>query len=524
MTKLYPAFVLLIGFLVFPSALHAQVRLTDSERRGKQIYLRGTTSSDREITAVLNQIEVPASTVTCAGCHGMRGEGKTEGGVTAGSLTWSHLVKPYGHTHTTGRKHGPFKESSFTRAVVNGVDADGNDLLVAMPRFKLSADDMADLIAYVKRLESDLDPGLTDSSVKIGLLLPSTGALADVGAAMKDVFTAYFDDVNSKGGIFNRKIELQFADAGAGGAATAGIAQSFAQKEQIFAFVGGLSAGADAQLAALARSEEIPFIGPSTLLPYAETPVNRYVFYVLPGVAEQAVSLINSVAARAELRQAKLAIVYSDTQIALVAAAAAEEQAKKMRRTVETKHLFTSHNLDARAVVQDLKNRGVEVVLFFGNGKEQSLLLGEAATVGWGLHLFVLGAMTGKDLPVSSPEMKDKIFIAYPALPADITRDGVGEFRALHEKYKFAPRHTASQLAAFASAKVFVEGLTRAGKDLSRETLIKTLEGFYEYETGATPRITFGPNRRVGAAGAHVLSLRAVEKEFASASGWVKAY
>ena len=516
--------LLTIGFLSVFSLTHAQERLTDTERRGKQIYLRGTSASNREITATLNQIEVPASTTTCAGCHGMRGEGNTEGGVTAGNLTWSNLSKPYGHTHPTGRKHGPFTEASFTRAVVNGLDSDGNDLLVAMPRFKLSAEDMADLIAYVKRLESDFDPGLTDNSVRIGLVLPSTGSLADVGAAMKDVFTAYFADVNAKGGIFNRKIELQFADAGAGGPATAGVARSFAQKEQIFAFVGGLSAGADTQIAALARSEEIPFIGPSTLLPREETPVNRYVFYLLPGVAEQSVSLVNFAVARPELREAKIAIVYSDNPLGLVAAAAAEEHAKKIGRVVETKHLFTSHSFDARAVVQDLKNKGVEVLLFFGTGKEQSLLLGEAAAVEWRPNVFVLGAMTGKESPALSAETKDKIFIAYPTLPADISKDGVNEFRALHEKYKFAPRHTASQLSAFAVAKIFVEALTRAGKDLSREKLVKTLEGFYEYETGTTPRITFGPNRRIGAAGAHVVSVDLLEKEFASASGWVKAY
>ena len=109
-------------------------------------------------------------------------------------------------------------------------------------------------------------------------------------------------------------------------------------------------------------------------------------------------------------------------------------------------------------------------------------------------------------------------------MPADLNTEGVAEFRSLHEKYKFAPRHTASQLAAFAAAKVFVEGLTRAGKDLSREKLITTLEGLYEYQTGITPRITFGPNRRVGAAGAHVVAIDLAEKEFATASGWIKAY
>jgi ABC-type branched-subunit amino acid transport system substrate-binding protein len=512
-----------IVFSLGPS-IYGQTHLTESERRGKQIYLRGTSASNREITATLNQIDVPASTVTCAGCHGMRGEGNTEGGVTAGNLTWSNLVKPYGHTHPTGRKHGPFNESSFTRAVVNGLDSNGNDLLVAMPRFKLSAADMADLIAYVKRLESDLDPGLTDNSIRIGLVLPSTGSLADVGAAMKDVFTAYFGDVNNKGGIFNRRIDLQFADAGAGGFATARVAQSFAQKEQIFAFVGGLSAGADAQIAAFARSEEIPFIGPSTLLPHEETPVNRYVFYLLPGVAEQSVSLVNFAVARPELREARMAIVYSDNSLGVVAAAAAEEHAKKIGRAVETKHRFTSHSFDGRAVARDLKNKGVEVLLFFGTGKEQLLLLGEAGAVGWHPNMFVLGAMTGKESTASSSEMKDKIFVAYPTLPADITAEGVAEFRALHEKFKFAPRHTASQLSAFAIAKIFVEGLTRTGKDLSREKLIKTLEGFYEFETGTTPRITFGPNRRIGAAGAHVLSFDLLERDFASASGWIKAY
>ena len=83
---------------------------------------------------------------------------------------------------------------------------------------------------------------------------------------------------------------------------------------------GCLSAGADAQIAALARNEEIPFIGPSTLLPHSETPVNRYVFYLLPGVAEQSVSLVNFATARPEQRQAKIAIVYSDNQLGLAAA------------------------------------------------------------------------------------------------------------------------------------------------------------------------------------------------------------
>jgi ABC-type branched-subunit amino acid transport system substrate-binding protein len=115
---------------------------------------------------------------------------------------------------------------------------------------------------------------------------------------------------------------------------------------------------------------------------------------------------------------------------------------------------------------------------------------------------------------------KDHVFLAFPSVPGDVGPAGLAELRALEEKYKFPPRHIASQLNAFAAAKIFTEALKRSGRDVSREKLITALEGLYEYETGVTPSITFGPNRRVGAMGAYVLSIDPVKKEFVS-NGWV---
>ena len=497
--------VLYLVLIAFPFAAEAQ-SLTASERRGKEIYLRGNSLSGREITGRIGEVEVPGSTVSCGGCHGLRGEGKTEGSVTAGNLTWPNLLKPYGHTHPTGRTHGPFNESSFIRAVINGIDSSNNELLAAMPRYNLSASDMSDLIAYLKRIDSDLDPGLTDSSVRVGFVLNSQGPLADASAAMKDVFNAYFDDLNNRGGVFNRRIELKIADAGAGGAAIVGVAQKFAGDEQIFAFVGGMTAGIDNEIATFARAEEMPFIGPSTLLPHTENPVNRYLFYLLPGITEQAASLVNFATAHTDLRNASLAIVHSDHVLGNAPAVAAEAQAKKLGRELARKQVYTSNSFDAARIVADLKARNAGAVFFFGSGKEQSSLLAEAEAAGWTPHVFFLGVMAGKDLPASAGAFKNKIFMGMPNLPADFTPEAVAEFRSLQEKYKFAQRHPASQRAAFAAAKVFVEALTRAGKDLSREKLITTLEGLYEFETGVTPRITFGPNRRIGVAAAHVVA------------------
>lgn len=509
--------ILLLFSVLFVSSV-AYAQLTVSERRGKALYFRGESPSGKEITAMLGDFDVPASTLNCAGCHGLRGEGKTEGGVTAGNLTWTNLVKAYGHTHPSGRKHGAFDEKLFTRALVQGVDPSGNELAKAMPRYQMSPGDIADLIAYLKRIEADRDPGLTETSIKVGTILPNDGALSEIGAAMKDVLTAYFASLNEKGGIYNRRIELQTIDAGPNAATTAANVRKHVENGEVFAIVSGLSAGADKELAVVTREAEIPFMGPATLLTQASAQDNRNLFYLLPGASQQARALVNFAAKKPELRKSRLAIVHSGNEVALAAATAIEDQARKLGWTSVSNRSFSN---DTAATVTALKAEGAEAVFFLAAGGDEAEFINAAVGANWTPHIFLLGALTGRGLISTLPlSFKDRVFLSFPTVPTDVGPEGLAELRALEEKYKFAPGHTSSKLNAFAAAKIFTEGLKRAGRDLSREKLITALEGLYEYDTGVTPSITFGPNRRVGAMGAYVLSIDPAKREFVS-SGWV---
>jgi ABC-type branched-subunit amino acid transport system substrate-binding protein len=511
----------LISVLLGCSAAYAQ--LGESERRGKAIYLRGETTTGRKITAMLGDMEVPSSTMTCGGCHGLRGEGKAEGGVSAGNLTWSNLVKSYGHVHPSGRKHGAYDEKLFTRSLVQGLDPAGNELLVAMPRFEMAPEDIADLLAYLKRIETDRDPGLTETTIKVGTILPKNGALAETGAAMKDVLTAYFANVNDKGGIYNRRIELQTIDAGPDAATTAAHAKTSIDNGDLFALVSGLSAGADKELAALTRDAEIPFVGAATLLTQTSARENRSLFYLLPGAGPQARALVNFAARNPELKKSRLAIVHAENELASAAVEAIEDQARQLGWTSITKKVFTGGGFNAAGTVSALKAEGVEAVFFLAAGGGEAEFINAAAAANWTPHIFLLGALTGRDLGKTLPlSFKERIFVAFPTVPTDVGPEGLAELRALEEKYKFPPGHTASKLNAFAAAKIFTEALKRAGRDLSRENLVTALEGLYEYETGVTPSITFGPNRRVGAMGAYVLSIDPAKREFVS-NGWVSA-
>ena len=51
---------------------------------------------------------------------------------------------------------------------------------------------------------------------------------------------------------------------------------------------------------------------------------------------------------------------------------------------------------------------------------------------------------------------------------------------------------------------------------------LRSLEGLYRYATGLTPPLTYGTNRHVGAAGAHVVSVDLDKGSFAASSTWVQ--
>ena len=492
--------------------------LTPEEKRGKAFYLRGESASGEEITALVGDIDVPARTLTCAGCHGARGEGKTEGGVTAGNLTWPYLTKPYGHNDEGGRKHPAFSEASLTRMLTSGVDPAGNKLGVAMPIYRMPQQDMADLIAYLKRIETDFDPGISETSIVIGTVLPEKGALTGLAESMAGVLQAYFAEVNARGGIYNRKIELRvmYGDT----KLTVSNLKHLIDDDQVFAIVSGLTAGAEDGVAALTKEKEIPFIGPSTLLPQRGLPLNRYIFYLLPGLKEQAQALAIFAGKKIDATKSHVAIVSPDADFNRNIAATILEQAKKLHWNDVTTVYYPRERFDAARYVSELKQKEIDTVFFLG--PEAVAMVKEAEAASWTPSIFMLGSLVGRNIADAvTVKTKDRTFLAFPTVPSDISEAGAAEYRDLLQRNKLQPGHAAAQASAIAAARVLVHALELCGKDLSRERLITTLEGLYEYDTGLMPKITFGPNRRIGALGAYVVTIDPEKKLFPMSLEWV---
>ena len=80
----------------------------------------------------------------------------------------------------------------------------------------------------------------------------------------------------------------------------------------------------------------------------------------------------------------------------------------------------------------------------------------------------------------------------------------------------------AERLVALSATKLLIYGMEKAGKELTREKIVQILENLYHFETEQTPRLTFGPNRRVGSTGAHVIGIDLEKKQLLLPSTWIE--
>lgn len=496
--------------------------LTSVELRGKQIYLEGTSPGGGKITAYIgvDKIQLPGSAATCGSCHGPDGRGRPEAGVIPSDITWDHLMKPYGHGHPMGRTHPAFTEASLKRCILNGEDPAGNRLDPSMPTYAMSVEDINALIAYMKRLQTDFDPGLEEKSIRIGTMIPAGGQAAKISQGVVEVMAAYFEEINAQGGIYNRKLKLIASPYKAVGPAALGDAMRLMDVEKVFAIVGAVIAGADREMAELAQEKKVPLIGPFTFFPADPHVLNEFTFYLFSGLNEQVRALVDFAAAELKLDNPRIAVLGPGDARQQDLQAAISEQCLARGWTEVAGFSVEPDTWNPLGAAGALKEQGVDMLFYLSFGGLKPLL-DAAERMEWRPHVFLPGALITKEILEAPAAFQNRIYLSYPTLPSDQTPAGTSEFEGLLKRHDLSAKHLTSQISALVAAMVLVEGLKRTGRDLSREKFVRSLEKLWEFQTNLTPRITYGPNRRIGVLGSHVVTVDLEKKTFAPVGRWI---
>jgi ABC-type branched-subunit amino acid transport system substrate-binding protein len=336
---------------------------------------------------------------------------------------------------------------------------------------------------------------------------------------MAQVLYAFFQEINGRGGIYGRQVDLLAIPSGGSAEETMGNLRLALRREGIFALVGAFTVDLDGALLDLLRTEKVPLVGPFTLDQGDET-LNEAVFYIYPGFTEQARVLVDEALGQPGAGDGGVAIVAPEGRHADALVEAVQDQMGRRGLAKPAAIRYAPEGADAGWMAERVKATGGDALFFFGSQAELDLLLPALAERQHNPRVFLLSSLVSRSLFDAPPGFNQRIFLAYPTLASDVTDAGRSEYQELSAGHALPVEHLQGQMAAYAAAKLLVEGVRRAGRDLSRRAFVDGLERLYAFETGVTPPLSYGPNRRVGARGAHVVAVDLVNKSYQPVGGW----
>jgi ABC-type branched-subunit amino acid transport system substrate-binding protein len=389
--------------------------------------------------------------------------------------------------------------------------AQSNETLIAdgasahIPDFSL-VDQSGKSRATPQKISSEA--GVEPTRIVLGNLSPAQGADAETGNAVRAVLSAYFDDLNQGGGIYGRQILLRFGDSGDDSLTMLKNAKRLAAAP-VFAMVAPFVPGAEKNLAALAHANGLPVVG-LMALSVPNEPSNREVFYLLPGFQQLEQDLVRFSVVEGKRATEKTAVVVADSKLQGEVSSAMLATWKQLGLSKPREFPLSPAN--SQEMIHDLQSQGMDTVFFIGDGEQASQWIQAADHAEWAPRVFVLGALMDENILLAPPRFQGKIFAAYPQLQPEL--GAVDEFEDFLQRHTLTHDHRLLQISAYCSAKILENALRHAGKNITREKLILSLEQMRDYKTGLLPGITFGVNRRLGSDKAEIVCADLVSHSF----------
>jgi ABC-type branched-subunit amino acid transport system substrate-binding protein len=335
--------------------------------------------------------------------------------------------------------------------------------------------------------------GLTKDAITVGLFYPKTGPYAAATRNVPALTEAAFAEA---GPINGRRVVVKYYDDGTTNPSTIQAEEKRA-KDEVFQYV-SLSGESNVVLAPLADRHRVPLvignIDQKVALPLT------YAFAVFAYWAHQAKLLPGFIKNVLGAADKKIGIVYDSTSTAIDAKNVFKDKAKELGLNIIFEQPIAQTQSACVNEVSNLQARGVELVFMMNGPLGAICMLRDARALGykpkwtgvgvsWGFNAVAqvsAGAADGIRLLRTTPTLESPQGRHY----SEVMR------RALPD----SGADTDDILLTFYSVLVSaIEGLRRAGPDLTRESLVRTWETKMNgYDSGYLPPPTFGPGNRSG--------------------------
>lgn len=281
--------------------------------------------------------------------------------------------------------------------------------------------------------------------MKIGLMGPMTGPWASEGQEMKQVVDLLAEDLNAKGGVLGRKVEVVSEDDG-GDPKTAALAAQKLVTQKVVAVIGTYGSSITEASQNIYNEAKIPQIANgSTAIRLTEKGL-KYFFRTCPRDDEQAkvgAQYIQSMGYK------KLAILHDNTTYAKGLADETKGLVEKAGVEIVFFDALTPGEKDYTAILTKMKAANPDAVFFTGYYPEGGLLLNQKKAMNWPVPFVGGDATNNPDLvKIAGAEAAEGFAFLSPPLPKDLpTPEAKAFLESFTKKYGKAPASIYSVLA-----------------------------------------------------------------------------
>jgi branched-chain amino acid transport system substrate-binding protein len=335
-------------------------------------------------------------------------------------------------------------------------------------------------------------PGVTRDSILIGSCSALEGPARFLGNQTVLGATAYLHGINDKGGVFGRKIHLLAFDDGYDPEKAPACFKRMT-KEGTFAlgfFVGTPTAKV---YVPLAQDEKIPVVGLFTGAQLLYEPFKHYVINVRASYYDETREQVDKLW---ELNIHKIGVIYQDDAFGKTVLDGVKLALEKHNAAPTGLGTFERNTVDVNSGLKAVMAAHPQAVVVVGPYAPVAAVVKQAHAEGWHPQFLTVSFVgTEEFIKQAGPDAEGTI-ITQVLPPYDRTDyPTVALYRkALHEFYPDTPPSFVS-FEGFVDAMVLVEGLKRAGKDLTREKFISAIESIHGMNMGLGPKLElkYGP-------------------------------
>ncbi len=337
-------------------------------------------------------------------------------------------------------------------------------------------------------------PGVSADKIILGQAAVFSGPAAQLGIQMRNGIRAYLDEVNAKGGVHGRKLELVSEDDRYEPKVAPSATKKLLEEHKVFALIGYVGTPTGVVHLPVVTQARVPLVGMFTGAEALRVPFNRYIFHVRASYYDETEKIVEQVVSTGGH---KISVFYQNDAYGEAGRKGAELALERRKMKIHSQGTVERNTVKVEEAAKAIHASQPDAVVMVSAYTSIAAFVREMQKLGSGATFYNVSFVGSKALADALGKEGSGVAIAQVVpFPWGTGVPVVKEYQRFAKKAGYTD-YNFSALEGFLSAKVMVEGLRRAGRNPTREGLVEALEKMNDVDLGGF-WISYSPKNRAG--------------------------